>query len=200
MTPRGSRSRWLPPLLAAVVVFAGLTVLRRALTPPASPPERTPRELRLPGMLGCWELDVGAWEPAGGGPVDPAAAPGPEDPAAERLALPDRVLLLPDSIDEWRREATTYRAVPVAGSYDPDLRGRMRWFLRADTLWIVWSDRDVRAGLALLSGEGRLQGAGRAVVAGGPDSRPLDVRAPASAWKVNCATGLRDLERTGPRP
>ncbi len=198
MSAPGSRSRWLPPVIAAIVVFAGLTVARLALSPPGPEPERAPRELRFPSMLGCWELDVGGWETAAG---DPGAMAPADSVTRARLAMPDRVLLLPDSIDEWRREAITYRAVPVAGSFDPDLRGRMRWFLRADTLWIVWSDRRVRAGLALLSGEGRLEGAGRAVVSpGSAESEPLDVRAPASAWKVNCATGLRDLERRGPRP
>jgi len=194
----GRGSRWLPPLIAALVAFAGLTVLRLAVSRPAAEPERAPRELRFAGMLGCWELDVGGWEPAAGGSGPLASA---DSATRALLAMPDRLLLLPDSIDEWRREATTYRAVPVEGSFDPALRGRMRWFLRADTLWIVWSDRSVRAGLALLSGETRLEGAGRAVVPrGAADGEPLDVRAPASAWKVNCATGLRDLERTGPRP
>ena len=198
MSARRAGARWLPPLIAAIVVFAGLTVLRLALSPPAAEPDRAPRELRFAGMLGCWELDVGGWESGAGGSGFPAGA---DSATRALLAMPDRVLLLPDSIDEWRREAITYRAVPVAGSFDPALRGRMRWFLRADTLWIVWSDRSVRAGLALLSGATRLEGAGRAVVPrGASDGQPLDVRAPASAWKVNCATGLRDLERTGPRP
>jgi hypothetical protein len=198
LSRHGHGSRWLPPLIAALVVFAALTVLRLVLSPPAAEPERAPRELRFSGMLGCWELDVGDWEPAAGGSGIVASA---DSATGALLAMPDRVLLLPDSIDEWRREAITYRAVPVEGTFDPALRGRMRWFLRADTLWIVWSDRSVRAGLALLSGETRLQGGGRAVVPrGASDGQPLDVRAPAAAWKVNCATGLRDLERTGPRP
>lgn len=193
-----ARPRWLPPLLAVVVVFAGLTLLRRALAPPEPEALAARPALLLPDMLGCWELHVGAWQ---SGVETEAQSGAPADSAARALlAAPDRVLLLPDSIDEWRREFTTYRAVPVAGAFDPRLRGILRWFLRADTLWLVWSDRTVRAGLALRSQDGRLAGAGRALVASPGGEPSLDARAGVTAWKVNCATGLREVERAGPRP
>jgi hypothetical protein len=194
-------SRWIPALLAAVVVFVGLSLLRGALAPssPELPP--TPRVLGLPEMLGCWELDVGPWEAAGTAGSETPPVSRADSTVRALLVAPDRVLLLPDSIDEWRREFTTYRAVPVAGSFDPRLRGLMRWFLRADTLWLVWSDRNLSAGLALLPRDGRLEGAGRALVESMRDGTgPLDARVAASAWKVNCATGLRDVERAAPRP
>ncbi len=125
----------------------------------------------------------------------------PDSASRALLVAPDRILLLPDSIDEWRREYTTYRASPVSGPHDARLKDYLRWFLRADTLWLVWSDRSVRAGLALLTEGDRLQGGGRALIEGrGSAGGRIDGRTVASAWKVNCATGLRDMKRTAPRP
>ncbi len=158
--------------------------------------------LKLPEMLGCWELDVSEWTFTRPGVSDTAGATVLPDSASRALLVaPDRILLLPDSIDEWRRPYTTYRATPVSGPHDPRLRDYLRWFLRADTLWLVWSDRTLRAGLALLSDGDRLSGAGRALIEEPAisDGR-IDGRTLASAWKVNCATGLRDIKRTVPRP
>jgi len=124
----------------------------------------------------------------------------PDSSSLALLVLPDRVLLLPDSIDEWERPYTTYRASPVAGDHDPSLRDYLRWFPRADTLWLVWSDRRLRAGLALLGGGEILEGGGRAVIAArAADESDLDGRVSVSAWKVNCATGLREVENDLPR-
>ena len=191
--------RFLPPLIAGLLMFAALSVGRWMMRPQPVPPVE-PVTLHLPDMLGCWELDVGDWEFA---TADSASAGGesatPDSSALALLVPPDQVLLLPDSTDEWRREYTTYRASPVSGPHDSRLRDYLRWFLRADTLWLVWSDRSVRAGIALLAEGDRLEGGGRALIEERGGGR-LDGRATAAAWKVYCATGLRDVERTGPRP
>ncbi len=192
--------RVLPPIVAGLVVFALLSAARWILAPePPEPAEPVP--LRLADMLGCWELDGGDWvftrdEAAG----STAAQVEADSTRIRLLTLPDRILLLPDTIDEWRREHVTYRAAPVAGSHDARLRNYLRWFLRADTLWLVWSDRSVRAGLALLARGDALEGVGRALIApGSPGEEVLDGKITAGAWKVNCATGLRDMGRSGPR-
>jgi hypothetical protein len=193
--------RFLPPLIAGVLVFAALSVARWSLRPAPDPPAE-PVILSMPEMLGCWELDVGDWEFTSTGTAETTGETIIPDSASRALLVaPDRILLLPDSIDEWRRTYTTYRAAPVSGPHDPRLRDYLRWFLRADTLWLVWSDRNLRAGLALLTEGDRLEGGGRALIEGrsAADGR-LDGRTSASAWKVNCATGLRDMKRTGPRP
>ena len=186
-------------------MFAALSVARWILRPERVPPAE-PLILSMPEMLGCWELDVGEWDFTS---TDTDETTGettgetiiPDSASRALLVAPDRILLLPDSIDEWRRAYTTYRAAPVSGSHDPHLRNYLRWFLRADTLWLVWSDRNLRAGIALLTEGDRLQGGGRALIEGqnSSDGR-IDGRTVASAWKVNCATGLRDMKRTGPRP
>jgi hypothetical protein len=182
--------KYLPPLIIGGLVFLALSVARWLLVPkPPSPLE--PMVLRLPEMLGCWELDSGEWVFAES--VEPDSA------SRSLLVVPDRVLLLPDSIDEWRREYVTYRAAPLAGDHDPRLADYLRWFTRADTLWLVWSDRSTRAGLALLADGDRLSGGGRAHLAASGDGRQ-DGRISVSAWKVNCATGLTDVRRDGPRP
>jgi hypothetical protein len=193
--------RFLPPLIAGVLVFAALSVARWSLRPAPEPPPE-PVILSMPEMLGCWELDVGDWEFTSTGTAETTGETIIPDSASRALLVaPDRILLLPDSIDEWRRTYTTYRAAPVSGPHDPRLRDYLRWFLRADTLWLVWSDRNLRAGLALLTEGDRLEGGGRALIEGrsAADGR-IDGRTSASAWKVNCATGLRDMKRTGPRP
>ncbi len=193
--------RFLPPLIAGVLVFAALSVARWSMRPAPDPPAE-PVILSMPEMLGCWELDVGDWEFTSTGTAGTSGETIIPDSASRALLVaPDRILLLPDSIDEWRRAYTTYRAAPVSGPHDPRLRDYLRWFLRADTLWLVWSDRNLRAGLALLTEGDRLEGGGRALIEGrsAADGR-IDGRTSASAWKVNCATGLRDMKRTGPRP
>lgn len=192
--------RLLPAVVLGLAVFAGLSVIRWLLTPePPAPPE--PVTLRLPDMLGCWELDAGDWVfGAATESSEDRTAGAPDSSSLALLVLPDRVLLLPDSIDEWQRPYTTYRASPVSGDHDPRLRDYLRWFPRADTLWLVWSDRRLRAGLALLGGREILEGGGRAVIAArAADELDLDGRVSVSAWKVNCATGLREVENDLPR-
>lgn len=97
-------------------------------------------------------------------------------------------MLFPDAFDEWGREYSTFRAIDLD---DPASGGReapYRWFTRADTLWLVWSDADVRGGIALREFGRSLSG--RAGLVGRRDSARLD--APITAWTVNCYTRERD--------
>lgn len=116
-------------------------------------------------MLGCYELDLGSWTPDGAEVAEP-----------ER-----RLMLLPDSVDEWGRSHRTYRAVAYPAS-DDDPRPH-RWFVRADTLWVVWSRGSTSGGLALRGSPERLVGRARARRPGASDAT-----ARVEASRVNCFT------------
>jgi hypothetical protein len=124
-----------------------------------------PPSLRAWDFEGCLELVQDPWSGEGG---SPAGAPD----------LPRFLSLVPDSLDEWGRSYDTYRAVPLGETGRPPYR----WFVRADTLWVVWSGTDLRGGLALLEVGSSL--AGRARVTS--QSGPVDLSARVEAWKVNC--------------
>ena len=163
-------------ILAVVIGLALIGVADRIRGPApsaATPPERP--ELNPWEMLGCYDLEVDPWE---SGMVPEARAP--------ILTAPGRLRLAADSVDEWGRRLDTYRAVPLGGDHDRLLRDVIRWFVRADTLWLVWSGRPVRAGIALLvsaNGDGFI---GRAVFSDG--SSGTEGTAEAAAWRINCAT------------
>lgn len=126
------------------------------------------------------EID-GDEAPAGGGTSESGLTEG----AAELLssvAAPSELMLLPDSVDRWGRVLPSYRAAALPITRDAETS--LRWFVRADTLWLLWSGRGVRAGAALLETGDGLRGRARAM--GGADS--LDASAPAAAWPVNCST------------
>jgi len=144
-------------LIVTIWVAIGMRFTR---TPPVEPPARL--ALWKWDALGCYRV---------------AADSFPEDAGVE--ALPAYLMLLADSLDEWGREYDTYRAVPL----DSDAAlSTYRWFTRADTLWVVWSDKRRRGGLALREGlDGFL---GRARVTG----NSIDVSARVRAWRMNCAT------------
>jgi hypothetical protein len=103
-------------------------------------------------------------------------------------------MLLADSTDEWRRSLRTYRAVPL-GETGTAVADYLRWFVRGDTLWLVWSDRRSRAGVALRPDGSILEGSAR----GFADGDSIGVKARASAWRINCATLQRWEPRLGPR-
>jgi len=127
-----------------------------------------PSGLNLWDLPGCYRLMAQPWPE------------GPPDVAP----VPEYLMLVPDSLDEWGRVQPTYRARPLDEAGAPPYR----WFVRADTLWVVWADRRVPAGLALReSSDGML---GRVRVGRPGDS--VDVTARVQAWKVNCST--RELE------
>jgi len=114
-----------------------------------------------------------------------AGQPWPEGTDGVRQ-LPEFFMLVADSLDQWGRVYDTYRAEPLDG----ERNASYRWFVRADTLWVVWSEAGVQGGLALrestdgLLGRARVGGAGAAV----------DATARVQAWKVNC--GTREIEST----
>lgn len=161
--------------------------------PPGGPPSPEARppgpDLRAVELLGCYRLRVGPWnlaleETPPGGEGDAGADP-------EALAPPSVVQLLPDTGDEFARRSATRRAVPLgaeAGGRPP-----LRWLVRADTLWLVWSREGVRAAAALFAEGDSLTGVARAV------SERVDGSAPAAAWPVNCATLGRERPGDAPR-
>ena len=124
--------------------------------------------MRTWDALGCYRITADPW-------------PEPTHAIAE---LPGHLMLMADSLDEWGREHETYRAVPMVDAPT----GEYRWFVRADTLWVVWSRGGVSGGIALREVEDGLLGRARA--RSPRDS--VDVSARVRAWKVNC--GTREVE------
>ncbi len=179
-------------MLKRILIALGLmtsltlvTLLGRARVP--SPEELVPPRrpaLNPWDLVGCYELRVDPWEV---GAFDAA-------PDSVTLLPPPRVMLMPDSVDAWGRAQSTRRAVPLGGDADDPLAGILRWFTRADTLWLLWSDGTTRAGVALFDEGDSLFGRARSFSVA--DSS--DLTAPAAAWKINCATLVR--ERRDPRP
>ena len=185
------RQKSLPQRIATllVVVLIAATLLR-VWDRMRSPPEATvPEVVERPDLVkwdlpGCYALRVDPW-----GWTSPASNTSElEVPAF--LTPPTRVRLMADSTDQWRRPRTTYRAVPLTGDHDPHMGEYMRWVVRADTLWLLWSDGRAGAGIALRSVGDSLLGRARAFdrVLG------LDGDARAAAWRIDCST----LERRSP--
>lgn len=179
-----SRAR---PLVVVLVAILVVSAIRWALTRRPAPTPVRPADLVAWDLTGCWEIDVEAWSAGADG-----ALPGAESPEARLLSPPGRLRLLADSIDPSRRPSTTYRATPM-DSVDEALLHGLRWFVRADTLWIIWANQEARAGIALIRADRRLEGIARGLAEG------VDVQARAAAWQIDCATGLTKRLRTGPR-
>ena len=174
--------------MAAVV---GVSLLTRPMPAP-NPAAETRPDLRRWSLQGCWELEVEPW--AGTGTAD---APAGSAEAAGRLPAPltppDRVMLLADSVDLYGRDLPSFRAVPVPWDRERPERA-LRWFTRADTLWLLWRERGVRAGIALFREGEIFSGSARAL------GDTLDVTARAEAWPINCATYRRQTGRRPDRP
>ncbi len=185
-----------------LAVFAWVTVwLRFREASPEPPPP--PPDLRAWDFLGCHQLEYGTW--SGG-----TSAPPGQPPL-------HHVMLLPDSVDEWGRAQGTYRAVSLnqdapsgTGSRTGADRGAdpevdVRWFTRADTLWLVWTEEESLGGIALRRTrylgsnrtENRLEGravsrprgrarrgGAQAGATGGESDRRTE--AAVAAWSVNC--------------
>lgn len=185
-------SRWIRSvalgLLALLVVVEGLD--RLLSDEPADPAAHAP-DLPRWELVGCWELELGPWRVTRQDTVPPphGRSPAPTAPSAVPVAPPRHVMLLPDSVDPWGRALDSHRAVPV-GEAGSDDGPPLRWLVRADTLWLVWSQADVRGGIALRQQGARLRGRARAV----GDS--VDASARAEALRVSCST----LERMPPGP
>lgn len=164
------------------VIVATLLVLAVApffMRRDPGPDEPSPRPaLRVWEMPGCYAVEVDPWTPD----TDSAIA-GP----------PGSVLLLADSLDEWGRPQDTFRAEPRPDTLEGG--SPYRWFVRADTLWLVWNRGSARGGLALRAGEERLVGRARVTDPGAG----VDVQARVEALKVNCATGRAEPSRVGRR-
>jgi len=187
------RQKSLPQRIATwmLVVLIAATLLRtwdRLRSPPPLPESRSVERPDLVKweMPGCYALRVDPWEwtspPADGAEVPPF------------LELPTRIRLLPDSTDQWMRSRVTYRAVPMSGDHDPRLKDSMRWVVRADTLWLVWSNRRAGGGLALRSVGDSLLGRVRVF----DRTLHIDGSAGAAAWKLDCLTLERLRKRTTP--
>lgn len=160
----------------------------------AGPP---PLSLSRWETLGCYELRLGSWRttplPTGAGADTAGRGEGTRRPSPLRdvpgaFEPPARLMLLPDSVDLWGRALPTRRAVPAPGSAAGPEARHLRWMVRADTLWILWSEGRARVGVALMPAEaGVLEGSARALLSG--DS--VDASAGATAWRVSCADGRR---------
>jgi hypothetical protein len=185
---RGQRIATL--LLVALIAATLLRAWDRFRAPPSEPTIMQRPDLDQWEMTGCYDLAVEPWE------FSVSAQSGfrtPETPTF--LVPPTRVRLLPDSTDRWRRSLTTYRAVPMAGDHDPRLADYLRWVVRADTLWLLWSNGRAGGGIALRRSGDSLLGRARAF----DRQRGLDGDALAAAWRLNCGTLERDLGRRLPR-
>lgn len=191
------RRSWLSVPRIALVVAAVLLFL--VLGPILSAPEPEPIEpdpdLHAWDLIGCYRLRYEGWgdvdAPVTDRPLDPSGVPG------GALSPPASVMLLPDSVDAWGRVLPSYRAVPVVGEGARGGRS-IRWFVDADTLWVLWSEGRARAAVALRrTGGDSLVGSVRAVQRGTAGDS-LDLNARAGAVPINCATGerLRETVRT----
>lgn len=194
-------------IVGAALVLAVATALMRTSSPGSA--ELAERSSLHPwSMLGCHALRLGSWTASptpGAAGAEGTEMPGREpSPAADAppsgdsgepeglsqdvldllssVAPPSEVMLLPDSVDRWGRVLPSYRASALPGSLERERS--LRWFVRADTLWFLWSERGIRAGMALQETRDGLRGRARAL--SGADS--LDASAVATAWPINCAT------------
>lgn len=170
-------------------------------------------DLRAGALMGCYLLRAGPWSftlpsapPAGAersapqpdSLADVRSTPQPDslvlavpDTLPTRLEPPARVVLLPDSATEHGRALPSFRAEAIPGD---EAAGRViRWTVRADTLWLVWSEPGARGGVALFSEGDSLVGWARGVA----DS--IDASAPAVAWPINCSTLGRERPEAAPR-
>lgn len=177
-------------VLVALIAATLLRVLDRFRAPPPEPVLVERPDLARWEMPGCYDLAVGPWE------FSVSTETGFQVPQSPPfLVPPTRVRLLPDSTDQWRRSLTTYRAVPMSGDHDPRLADYLRWVVRADTLWLLWSDGRAGGGIALRRSGDSLVGRARAFDRG----RELDGDALAAAWRLNCGTLERESEERRPR-
>ncbi|MBT8479907.1 MAG: hypothetical protein KJO06_13390 [Gemmatimonadetes bacterium] len=190
------RQKSLPQRIATWVIVALIAAtLLRTWDRMRSPPEPVVREVvERPdlvkwGMPGCYTLRADTWE------WDTPASDTTAFEVPAFLAVPTRVRLLADSTDQWRRTRVTYRAVPLTGEHDPRVRDYMRWVVRADTLWLIWSDGRAGGGVALRSVGDSLLGRARVF----DRVAEIDGSSSAAAWRINCRTLERQSTERRPR-
>ncbi len=181
---------WVRGFLALIVALAairGLEWIIHRASPAGEIETVRSYDLRRWDLLGCWDLRVEPWA------FSPyVAAIDSADRAG--LAPPGRLLLLPDSLDEWGRAHGTLRAALLDGGHDERLVRSLRWFVRADTLWLVWSADAARAGIALFARGDSLLGQALAL-----RSDSAEGTATAAAWRINCSTQGRERRAGRPR-
>lgn len=201
----GARGRrWLLRIAAAAGIVALAVVAGRLLLARTSegPGDRGRPKLHRWDLVGCYDLRVDSWrvewrsDPTadaeapspGGREAGRGEAAGPRSSASGGGELPASfeppagLMLLPDSVDRWGRVLPSRRAEPLGGG--GRRRRSLRWLVRRDTLWVVWSENDTRAGAALRRAGDSLSGRIRTIR--GRDS--LDATAVVSARRVNCWT------------
>jgi hypothetical protein len=190
------RQKPLPQRIATWVLVALIAAtLLRTWDRMRSPPDPTvPEVVERPvlvkwDMPGCYALRVDPWD------WTTPASNTSEVEVPTFLTPPTRVRLLADSTDEWRRSRITYRAVPLTGDHDPRMGEYMRWVVRADTLWLLWSDGRAGGGIALRQAGDSLLGRARAF----DRMLELDGDARAAAWRIDCATLERRSTERRPR-
>jgi len=190
------RRKSLPQRIATWVLVAliAATLLRAWDRMRSAPEPEAPQAVERPDLVkwempGCYALRVDPWE------WDSPSADSAAIVVPGFLTPPTRIRLMADSTDWWGRSRTTYRAVPLTGDHDPALADYLRWVVRADTLWVIWSDRQAGGGVALRSVGDSLLGRARVF----DRRRGLDGSASAAAWRLDCLTLERKRERTTPR-
>ena len=180
---------WVRSLLALIVALTVLRVVQwgMAPTPPAELVTEPPPDLRRWDYIGCYDLEVDPWSFS-------RYVANSDSASRALLTAPCRVMLLPDSLDEWGRSYGTRRAAPLPGDHDEALARSLRWFVRADTLWLVWAAGATRVGVALFADGDSLTGRALSLRADSAQGT-----AAAGAWKINCSTFERDGALARPR-
>ena len=187
--PRRRLAGWTKSLLALVLALTVFRVIERVLAPSAPEtlgPEPAP-DLRRWDYVGCYELHVEPWHFG-------RYVASSDSASLALLTPPGRVMLLPDSLDEWGRGRGTLRATPLSGDHDPSLARTFHWFVRVDTLWLLWAAGATRAGVALFADGDSLVGRALALRADSAQGAAV-----AGAWRINCSTFERDRAMVRPR-
>jgi hypothetical protein len=180
---------WVRSFLVLIVALTALRVVEwgMAPSPPAELPSEPPPDLRSWDYIGCYDLKVDPWSFS-------RYVANSDSAARALLTAPSRLMLLPDSLDEWGRAHGTRRAAPLSGDHDERLARSLRWFVRADTLWLVWAADVARVGVALFADGDSLIGRALSLRADSAQGT-----AAAGAWKINCSTFERDRSLARPR-
>ena len=180
---------WVRSLLALLVALTVIRAVEWAMAPapPAELAPEPPPDLRGWDYIGCYDLEVDPWSFS-------RYVADSDSAARDLLTAPSRIMLLSDSLDEWGRAYGTRRAAALSGDHDERLARSLRWFVRADTLWLVWAAGVTRVGVALFAEGDSLIGRALSLRADSAQGT-----AAAGAWKINCSTLERDGSPARPR-
>jgi hypothetical protein len=180
---------WVRSLLALIVALTVLRVVEWALAPDPSPElaMEPPPALRPWDYIGCYDLQVEPWSFS-------RYVASSDSASRALLTIPRRIMFLPDSLDEWGRAHSTRRAAALSDDHDDGHARPLRWFVRADTLWLVSAAGSTRFGVAFFADGDSL--IGRAVSLRADSAQGT---AAAGAWKINCSTLEREKTHARPR-